>query len=103
MIRFYEIRRTNDIVRWCRHCGISNNDIRFLVEKDSKSGKFYTHSICKPCFLTRRSEVRIKYYKKYRKKEIAKSRKWNLEHKDRYNEQRRKNFLEKFYGKKDYL
>ena len=96
MTRRFEKRKPDDIVRRCKHCGITDNDIPFLVQKDTRSGKFYKRCICKACYADVSSLRRVAYYNKHRDKLIADARTWNVENKDRYNRRRRKSFLEKW-------
>jgi len=98
MTRRFEKRKPNDIVRFCRCCGTNNNKFPFLVQKNYKNGKFYKHSICKPCYEEETSINRIAYYNKNREKQIADAKKWNVDNRDRYNRRRRKTFLEKWCG-----
>jgi hypothetical protein len=90
MTRRLELRKKDDIVRRCRHCGITNDDIPFLVQKDTKSGRFYTHSVCRACWEEERKEYRSGHYMVNRVREIEVARRWNVENRERYNERRRK-------------
>ena len=76
-------------------CSISNRDIKFWKNKDSKTGKVYENNICVPCKQSLRAVTRLKYYKKYRKEQIAAARKWNVENKDKYNARRRNICMQK--------
>ena len=96
--RRFEKRKPNDIVRYCKHCRITNDDIPFLVQKSSKNGKFYINSLCRPCYDATKSLRRMKYYLENREKEIKKAKEWNVENRERYNKNRRKTFLEKWCG-----
>lgn len=95
--RCYEKRKPEDIVRRCIKCGITDNDIAFLVQKCNRSKKYFKHSICKVCYLEIQKERRRKYYLKNKEKEILKSSKWNKKNKEAYNKRRRIPFLLKFY------
>lgn len=95
--RRFEKRRKNDIVRRCILCRITDDLIEFLIQKDSKNGKFYKRCLCKACYEYKRSKTRREYYYKHRRKQINAARKWNVDNKDRYNRRRRKSFREKFY------
>jgi hypothetical protein len=97
VIRRFEKRGSDDIIRRCRCCGTTDNDIPFLVQKDSKSGRYYKHCICQACYAENRTENRIRYYLDNRDEQIASARAWNVENRDRYNERRRKTFREKMW------
>jgi hypothetical protein len=81
--------KNGKLIRRCNICSITNDIIPFKKLRDTKSGKIYTHNICKPCFEDRRALQRRKYYKKHRKEEIAVARQWNIDNKKRYNKRRR--------------
>lgn len=98
MTRRFEKRKSQDIVRRCRECGITDNDIPFLVQKNYKNGKFYKHCVCQACYSDRSTERRKAYYNKHRDEQIKQARQWNVDNKERYNARRRKSFKEKFYG-----
>ena len=96
LTRRFERRKQDDIVRFCKHCKITNDDIPFLVQKNFKNGKFYIHSVCKACYNDNTIERRSIYYNENKETEIDNARKWNEENRERYNKRRRKTFMEKW-------
>jgi hypothetical protein len=96
LTRRYEKRRHDDIVRRCRCCCITNNDMPFLVQRDSKTGKFYTHSLCRACETDIKTTRRREYYNAHQEQQIKEARKWNVENRERYNARRRKSWITKW-------
>lgn len=88
--------KNGKLIRHCKKCGVTSDVCKFRKQKDSRTGKIYTHNLCLPCYDDRRSLLRRKHYRKNRKKQIAEARKWNVENKDRYNKRRR--IKNKFFG-----
>ncbi len=77
------------LIRTCNKCKITNNVVKFRKQKDSRSGRTYEHNLCLSCYDERRSLLRRKHYRKHRKEQIAIAQKWNVENRERYNNNRR--------------
>jgi hypothetical protein len=58
--------------------------------RDSRTKKYNTHSICKPCYQENSSIRRIEYYYKNKKKQIEQASEWNKKNKKRYDKNRLK-------------
>jgi len=78
------------VYRTCRDCSISEEIIKFSVQKDTRSGRTYKRNLCVPCTKERRRRNKSNWYRANRLKSIAGARKWNVENKERYNARRRK-------------
>ena len=89
------------LIRTCRVCECTSDATEFLVQKDSKSGRMYTHNICMPC------RIQYNYEHKYknisRREHSKRAAKWNKDNRERYNKNRRvknkffKNCIDNFY------
>lgn len=84
------------VYRTCRDCGISEEIIKFSVQKDTRSGRRYKRNFCVPCTLEKRRRNKSNWYQANRLKSIEGARKWNVENRERYNARRRKK--NKFFG-----
>ena len=87
--RIFLYANTDDIVRRCRHCGIRDTDIPFLVMRDTKSGRYYKHCICRACHREIASDRRREWYLKNREKSIQAAYEWNIDNREHYNRLRR--------------
>ena len=47
-----------DVVRRCRVCGCRSDEVKFVIMKDSKTGRFYMHNICRPCRIEENAQSR---------------------------------------------
>jgi hypothetical protein len=50
----------SEIVRRCRVCKCRSDEVKFVQIKDSKTGRYYTHNICKPCRVEENHESRLR-------------------------------------------
>ena len=75
------------IIRRCRICKITSDMVEFLIQKDSKSGKIYTHNICLPCRRDYNYEHKYKHIS--RKEHSRRASQWNKDNRERYNKRRR--------------
>jgi len=90
------------LIRRCRVCSITSDLIGFLVQKNSKNGKYYTHNICIPC--QRDYNFKFKYKNVSKKEHCRRAQEWNVVNRERYNARRRKAWVLKGiskYGRKD--
>ena len=89
------LSKSGDIVRRCRVCGCRSDQVKFVVMKDSKTGRRYVHNICHPCRVEKNRETRARRLAKNPKYDIERAAKWNNENRDRYNKNRRLNHRKK--------
>lgn len=82
-----------DIVRRCRICGCRSDEVRFMVMKDSKTGRLYVHNICHPCRLDENRETRARRLAKDPKYDVRKAMAWNKANRERYNRRRRERLM----------
>ena len=85
------------VIRTCRVCGITEDLIDFISQKDMRTGRYYTHNICRPCKNDYNYSVK---YNKVSKKELSrKAAQWNKDNRERYNARRRKPWVLKGISK----
>ena len=77
------------IIRFCRICNTRNDIISFAIIKDTKSGKRYTHNICKPCRIEENHKSRLKRRKRNPKHDSKMAILWTKKNRNKWLKYRR--------------